>query len=85
MKEGERPKRNEGREIAEDFTPRQFESAINGNYLSYRIEGNEKNDEKTFLHKIKPKVIDLLRKRVESHNSLKTKFIFSCMFKKKNT
>ena len=69
----------------EDFTPREYESAINGNYISYRIEGNRKNDEKTFLHKIKPKVIDLIRKRVEFKKSLKTKFIFSCMFKKKKS
>ena len=84
-KEGARPKilkRNEEKE-EEDFTPREFESAINGNYISYRIEGNKKNDEKTFLHKIKPKVIDLIRKRIETQKSLKIKFIFSCRFKKK--
>ena len=82
-KEGARPKTKRNENV-EDFTPREYESAINGNYISYRIEGNEKNDEKTFLHKIKPKVMDLIRKRVESKKSLKTKFIFSCMFKKKN-
>ena len=70
------------KENEEDFNPKEYESAIKGNYISYRIEGNKKNDEKVFLHKIKPKVINLIKDRVKSQRSLKTKFIFSCNFKR---
>ena len=54
-RKGARPKTKRNENV-EDFTPREYESAINGNYISYRIEGNENNDEKTFLHKIKQKL-----------------------------
>ena len=68
-------------EKEEDFTPIEQETAFDGYLKTYRIYGNKRYDEKKFMKKIKPKVIDLIN---QQKKPLKVKFIIVCKFIKEN-
>ena len=65
----------------EDFTPIEQETAFDGYLKTYRIYGKKGYGEKTFIKKIKPKVMDLIN---QQKKPLKVKFILVCKFIKEN-
>ena len=63
------------------YIPKEIETALKGYLKTYRIDGQKGNDEKTFINKIKQKVIDLINQKKKK--SIKVKFILTCKFIKK--
>ena len=63
-----------------DLTPKEHKTAIKGYFKTFRVEGVDGMDEKTFINSVKPRVIDLIK----SKGSIKVKFILTVKFTKEN-
>ena len=63
-----------------DFTPREHKTAIKGYFKTFRVNGVDGMDEKTFMNSVKPRVIDLIK----SKGSIKVKLILTVRFTKEN-
>ena len=63
-----------------NLTPKEHKTAIKGYFKTFRVDGVEGMDEKTFINSVKPKVIDLIK----SKGSIKVKFILTVRFTKEN-
>ena len=61
-------------------TPKEHKTAIKGYFKTFRVDGVDGMDEKTFINSVKPKVIDLIK----SKGSIKVKFILTVRFTKDN-
>ena len=65
----------------EDYlTPKEHKTAIKGYFKTFRVDGIDGMDEKTFMNSVKPRVIDLIK----SKGSIKVKFILTVRFTKEN-
>ena len=62
------------------LTPREYKTAIKGYFKTFRVNGVDGMDEKTFMNNVKPRVIDLIK----SKGSIKVKLILTVMFTKEN-
>ena len=67
--------------IFKSFIPKEQETALKGYLKTYRIDGQKGYGPKTFINKIKQKVIDLINQKKKSH---KVKFILTCKFIKES-
>ena len=63
-----------------DLTPKEHKTAIKGYFKTFRVDGVDGMDEKTFMNSVKPRVIDLIK----SKGSIKVKFILTVRFTKEN-
>ena len=63
-----------------NLTPKEHKTAIKGYFKTFRVDGVDGMDEKTFINSVKPKVIDLIK----SKGSIKVKFILTVKFIKEN-
>ena len=63
-----------------NLTPKEHKTAIKGYFKTFRVDGVDGMDEKTFINSVKPKVIDLIK----SKGSIKVKFILTVRFTKEN-
>ena len=63
-----------------NLTPKEHKTAIKGYFKTFRVDGVDGMDEKTFMNSVKPRVIDL----IESKGSIKVKFILTVRFTKEN-
>ena len=63
-----------------NITPKEHKTAIKGYFKTYRVDGVDGVDEKTFMDRAKSKVIDLIK----SKGSIKVKFILTVKFIKEN-
>jgi len=59
----------------ERLTPKEKEKALSGYLKTYRIDGDEGYEPKTFITYIKRKVLDLIN---QQKKPIKVKFIFTC-------
>ena len=64
----------------DNFTPKEHKTAIKGYFKTFRVNGVDGMDEKTFMNNVKPRVIDL----VKSKGSIKVKLILTVKFTKEN-
>ena len=64
----------------DNLTPKEYKTAIKGYFKTFRVDGINGMDEKTFMNSVKPRVIDL----IESKGSIKVKFILTVKFTKEN-
>ena len=64
----------------DQLTPKEYKTAIKGYFKTFRVDGINGMDEKTFIESVKPRVIDL----IESKGSIKVKFILTVKFTKEN-
>ena len=64
----------------DNLTPKEHKTAIKGYFKTFRVDGVDGMDEKTFMNSVKPRVIDL----IESKGSIKVKFILTVKFTKEN-
>ena len=62
------------------LTPREYKTAIKGYFKTFRVNGIDGMDEKTFMRSVKPRVIDLIK----SKGSIKVKLILTVRFTKEN-
>ena len=62
------------------LTPREHKTAIKGYFKTFRVNGVDGMDEKTFMRSVKPRVIDLIK----SKGSIKVKLIITVRFTKEN-
>ena len=62
------------------LTPREYKTAIKGYFKTFRVNGIDGMDEKTFMNNVKPRVIDLIK----SKGSIKVKLILTVRFTKEN-
>ena len=62
------------------LTPKEYKTAIKGYFKTFRVNGIDGMDEKTFMNSVKPRVIDL----IESKGSIKVKLILTVRFTKEN-
>ena len=62
------------------LTPREHKTAIKGYFKTFRVNGVDGMDEKTFMNSVKPRVIDLIK----SKGSIKVKLILTVRFIKEN-
>ena len=62
------------------LTPKEYKTAIKGYFKTFRVNGIDGMDEKTFMNNVKPRVIDL----IESKGSIKVKLILTVRFTKEN-
>ena len=62
------------------LTPRELKTAIKGYFKTFRVNGVDGMDEKTFMNNVKPRVIDLIK----SKGSIKVKLILTVRFTKEN-
>ena len=62
------------------LTPREHKTAIKGYFKTFRVNGVDGMDEKTFMNNVKPRVIDLIK----SKGSIKVKLILTVRFTKEN-
>ena len=62
------------------LTPREHKTAIKGYFKTFRVNGVDGMDEKTFMNNVKPRVIDLIK----SKGSIKLKLILTVRFTKEN-
>ena len=62
------------------LTPREHKTAIKGYFKTFRVNGVDGMDEKTFMRSVKPRVIDLIK----SKGSIKVKLILTVRFTKEN-
>ena len=60
--------------------PKEHKTAIKGYFKTFRVDGIDGMDEKTFMNSVKNRVIDL----IESKGSIKVKFILTVKFTKEN-
>ena len=65
----------------EFFTFNEQQKALDGYLKTFRIDGKKGYGPKTFINKIKPKVMELINKQKKP---IKIKFIFTCKFTKEN-
>ena len=63
-----------------NLTPKEHKSAIKGYFKTFRVDGVDGMDEKTFINSVKPKVLNLIK----SKGSIKVKFILTVRFTKEN-
>ena len=63
-----------------NLTPKEHKAAIKGYFKTFRVNGVDGMDEKTFMNSVKPRVIDL----IESKGSIKVKLIHTVKFTKDN-
>ena len=63
-----------------NLTPKEHKTAIKGYFKTFRVDGVDGMDEKTFINSVKPKVIDLIK----SKGSIKVKLILTVRFTKEN-
>ena len=63
-----------------NLTPKEHKTAIKGYFKTFRVEGIDGMDEKTFMNSVKPRVIDLIK----SKGSIKVKLILTVKFTKEN-
>ena len=63
-----------------NLTPKEHKTAIKGYFKTFRVDGVDGMDEKTFMNSVKPRVIDL----IESKGSIKVKLILTVKFTKEN-
>ena len=63
-----------------NLTPKEHKTAIKGYFKTFRVDGVDGMDEKTFINSVKSKVIDLIK----SKGSIKVKFILTVRFIKEN-
>ena len=66
---------------AEDFNPRQKETALKDHLKTYRIDGVEGYDVKTFIANSKLRTLNLIEKQKKP---IKLNFILTCKFFKEN-
>ena len=64
----------------DNLTPREHKTAIKGYFKTFRVNGIDGMDEKTFMNNVKPRVIDLIK----SKGSIKVKLILTVRFTKEN-
>ena len=64
----------------DNLTPREYKTAIKGYFKTFRVNGVDGMDEKTFMRSVKPRVIDLIK----SKGSIKVKLILTVRFTKEN-
>ena len=64
----------------DNLTPKEHKTAIKGYFKTFRVDGIDGMDEKTFMNSVKPRVIDLIK----SKGSIKVKFILTVRFTKEN-
>ena len=62
------------------LTPREYKTAIKGYFKTFRVNGVDGMDEKTFMNNVKPRVINLIK----SKGSIKVKLILTVRFTKEN-
>ena len=62
------------------LTPREHKTAIKGYFKTFRVNGVDGMDEKTFMRSVKPRVINLIK----SKGSIKVKLILTVRFTKEN-
>ena len=62
------------------LTPKEHKTAIKGYFKTFRVNGIDGMDEKTFMRSVKPRVIDLIK----SKGSIKVKLILTVRFTKEN-
>ena len=56
-----------------NLTPKEHKTAIKGYFKTFRVDGIDGMDEKTFMNSVKPRVIDLIK----SKGSIKVKLILT--------
>ena len=66
--------------IESNLTPKEHKTAIKGYFKTFRVDGIDGMDEKTFMNSVKPRVINL----IESKGSIKVKLILTVKFTKEN-
>ena len=64
----------------DNLTPREYKTAIKGYFKTFRVNGINGMDEKTFMNNVKPRVINLIK----SKGSIKVKLILTVRFTKEN-
>ena len=64
----------------DNLTPREYKTAIKGYFETFRVNGINGMDEKTFMNNVKPRVINLIK----SKGSIKVKLILTVRFTKEN-
>ena len=64
----------------DNLTPKEYKTAIKGYFKTFRVNGVDGMDEKTFMSSVKPRVIDLIK----SKGSIKVKLILTVRFTKEN-
>ena len=62
------------------LTPKEHKTAIKGYFKTFRVDGVDGMDEKTFINSVKPKVLNLIK----SKGSIKVKLILTVKFIKEN-
>ena len=67
-------------EEEDHLTPKEYKTAIKGYFKTFRVNGIDGMDEKTFMNNVKPRVIDLIK----SKGSIKVKLILTVRFTKEN-
>ena len=63
-----------------NLTPKEHKTSIKGYFKTFRVDGIDGMDEKTFMNSVKPRVLNL----IESKGSIKVKFILTVKFTKEN-
>ena len=64
----------------DNLTPKEHKTAIKGYFKTFRVNGVDGMDEKTFINIVKPRVINLIK----SKGSIKVKLILTVKFTKEN-
>ena len=62
------------------LTPKEYKTAIKGYFKTFRVNGVDGMDEKTFINIVKPRVINLIKTK----GSIKVKLILTVRFTKEN-
>ncbi|EDO35142.1 predicted protein [Nematostella vectensis] len=68
-------------EVEDRFTPKEQQTALKGYLKTHGIAGQRGYDPKTFIARIKPKVLELIGRQ---EKPIKVKFIFTCGFIKED-
>ncbi|EDO33603.1 predicted protein [Nematostella vectensis] len=68
-------------EVEDRFTPKEQQTALKGYLKTHGIAGQRGYDPKTFIARIKPKVLELIS---QQKKPIKVKFIFTCGFIKED-
>ena len=63
-----------------NLTPKEHKTAIKGYFKTFRVDGIDGMDEKTFMNSVKPRVLNLIK----SKGSIKVKLILTVKFTKEN-
>ena len=64
----------------DNLKPKEHKTALKGYFKTFRVDGVNGVDEKTFINSVKPRVLDLIK----SKGSIKVKFILTVKFIKEN-